>query len=260
MFQAKPFNPILGETFQAKLGEDSTLYIEQTSHHPPILNFLLLNPNFKYYGYEKPVVSTGPNNVVAKSIGNCTIEFKDGSSFRTTNPEINVTGTILGDRTYSIKGKIVVEDLKNDYVGIIEFNPDERGFLNKMFSKKQTFPDYYKGFITRKSQCDLKKEDEKTKLFNYIPKGNFTKFLEVSGNWTTNFDCDDTTLWDRKSSKYSKLLRCKYTLPSDCTLRSDLVNLRNNNKEKSQEEKIKLEEIQRNDRKLRVKYGGAKSH
>lgn len=36
--QLKPFNPILGETFQCKI-LDSHFYMEQTSHHPPILNF-----------------------------------------------------------------------------------------------------------------------------------------------------------------------------------------------------------------------------
>ena len=36
--QLKPFNPILGETFQCKIN-DSMFYFEQTSHHPPIFNF-----------------------------------------------------------------------------------------------------------------------------------------------------------------------------------------------------------------------------
>ncbi len=36
--QLKPFNPILGETFQCKIN-DSQIYCEQTCHHPPILNF-----------------------------------------------------------------------------------------------------------------------------------------------------------------------------------------------------------------------------
>jgi hypothetical protein len=36
--QLKPFNPILGETFQCKI-RDSMFYMEQTCHHPPILNF-----------------------------------------------------------------------------------------------------------------------------------------------------------------------------------------------------------------------------
>ena len=36
----KPFNPILGETFQCKVN-NSMFYIEQTSHHPPIYHYLV---------------------------------------------------------------------------------------------------------------------------------------------------------------------------------------------------------------------------
>ena len=36
--QLKPFNPILGETFQTKIN-DVMFYMEQTSHHPPIFNY-----------------------------------------------------------------------------------------------------------------------------------------------------------------------------------------------------------------------------
>jgi len=36
----KPFNPILGETFQAQIGA-SSLFCEQSSHHPPVTHYLL---------------------------------------------------------------------------------------------------------------------------------------------------------------------------------------------------------------------------
>lgn len=39
--QLKPFNPILGETFQCKINE-TFLYSEQTCHHPPIMNFYVI--------------------------------------------------------------------------------------------------------------------------------------------------------------------------------------------------------------------------
>lgn len=42
MSMLKPFNPILGETFQCKIG-NTKMYVEQTSHHPPIYNFLVLS-------------------------------------------------------------------------------------------------------------------------------------------------------------------------------------------------------------------------
>lgn len=36
--QMKPFNPIWGETFQAKIGT-AKIFLEQTSHHPPRCHF-----------------------------------------------------------------------------------------------------------------------------------------------------------------------------------------------------------------------------
>lgn len=36
--QLKPFNPIIGETYQSII-KDSHYYLEQTCHHPPITNF-----------------------------------------------------------------------------------------------------------------------------------------------------------------------------------------------------------------------------
>lgn len=40
----KPFNPILGETFQADLSDGSTVAMEQISHHPPVSAFQLFGP------------------------------------------------------------------------------------------------------------------------------------------------------------------------------------------------------------------------
>lgn len=40
----KPFNPILGETFQAVLSDGSEIFLEQISHHPPISAYQLDGP------------------------------------------------------------------------------------------------------------------------------------------------------------------------------------------------------------------------
>lgn len=42
-----------------------------------------------------------------------------------------------------------------------------------------------------------------------------------------------------------------FTLPSDSTFREDLIWLKNGDEDASQRYKVKLEEIQRNDKKLR---------
>ncbi len=48
-----PFNPILGETYQAKKSNGSLLFLEQTCHHPPTCHYYLKGPNenYKIFGY-----------------------------------------------------------------------------------------------------------------------------------------------------------------------------------------------------------------
>lgn len=45
----KPFNPILGETFQCWIDE-CPIYFEQISHHPPIAAFMMYGRGYKTYG------------------------------------------------------------------------------------------------------------------------------------------------------------------------------------------------------------------
>lgn len=40
----KPFNPILGETWQASLSDGTTMFMEQISHHPPVSAFHMEGP------------------------------------------------------------------------------------------------------------------------------------------------------------------------------------------------------------------------
>ena len=51
--QLKPFNPILGETFQANFSDGTLIEIEHTSHHPPVSHFILhdYNKKYKFYGH-----------------------------------------------------------------------------------------------------------------------------------------------------------------------------------------------------------------
>jgi hypothetical protein len=45
----KPFNPILGETFQGWLN-GCPIFLEQISHHPPISAFFMQGRGYKIYG------------------------------------------------------------------------------------------------------------------------------------------------------------------------------------------------------------------
>ena len=57
----KPFNPILGETFQA-LFDGCLVYGEQVSHHPPISSTFMVGRGYKLYGSFEAKVNMSLNS------------------------------------------------------------------------------------------------------------------------------------------------------------------------------------------------------
>lgn len=78
--QRKPFNPILGETFQCKIG-NYNMALEQTSHHPPVSHFIMwsdevpLEEQFTINGYLEYRAKTAPNSATARRVGRLQIKF-----------------------------------------------------------------------------------------------------------------------------------------------------------------------------------------
>lgn len=69
--QYKPFNPLLGETLQLFFEDGTKIYCEHTSHHPPIANFLVEDPNerYKLYGYYEFKAQISSNSLIMKNEG-----------------------------------------------------------------------------------------------------------------------------------------------------------------------------------------------
>lgn len=92
----------------------------------------------------EPIASTGANSITAYSRGKYTIEFPDGTKHKVYPYILVVSGTLMGERTYSVINKSYIVDEKNDFISIFEFNADDRGSFAKMFTKNVKFPDYFK--------------------------------------------------------------------------------------------------------------------
>lgn len=50
----------------------------------------------------------------------------------------------MGERKLKYKETLSIIDKKNDMIASFNMEPDERGLFSKMFSKKLTYPDYFK--------------------------------------------------------------------------------------------------------------------
>jgi len=235
--QMKPFNPILGETNQATFGDGTQIYCEQSSHHPPISNFLVIGPNesYRFYGYGEWHASFSTNTVKGHQKGPHFVEFPDGTLITYTLPWMNVNGVLHGDRIIEYEGVMEFRDETNGLSCNLEVNPKQEtksgGFFSWGRSQTPKLPsDYLRG--------KLYKGDE--------------VISDVQGTWLGCIEFDDERLWDfNEDYVIYEAIGVDDPLPSDCRFRDDVRFLAEGDKEKAQKEKERLEEKQRYEAKLR---------
>jgi hypothetical protein len=109
MALGKPFNPILGETFQSKSG-NSLFYAEQTTHHPPRTNFYIKNTKFVHHGHIAPEATGSVNSITAHIGGKFIIDYSDGGQYKITYPGFSLMGLMIGRRYLNFEGALKIED------------------------------------------------------------------------------------------------------------------------------------------------------
>lgn len=105
----KPFNPILGETFQTKIG-DCMVYYEQTSHHPPVCSYYVKHDKFICYGHRAIEASTGANTITVEFNGENFIKFHNGDLYKFKQGNLTMTGVTMGRRYFNFSS-LIVEDM-----------------------------------------------------------------------------------------------------------------------------------------------------
>ncbi|XP_038605806.1 oxysterol-binding protein-related protein 2 isoform X2 [Tachyglossus aculeatus] len=96
----KPFNPLLGETYELIRDDLGFRFIsEQVSHHPPISAFYSegLNQDFRFHGSIYPKLKFWGKSVEAEPRGTITLELlKHNEAYTWTNPTCCVHNVIIG--------------------------------------------------------------------------------------------------------------------------------------------------------------------
>ena len=248
--QTQPFKPVLGETFQCKIG-DFIFYVENTSSEPLTNNFYGYdeNKNYKVYGYQISDIASRPNGILASKVGKYFIELKDGTKYLLRFPNTSLKGISFGDRLFNYVDKIVVVDLTNNLAAYVEMDPEEVGFFKSLFTKKNTFPDFFKGQIVDASFVNID-----PKSCNHSLKKGAKSLCKIEGEWTSSIRFDDEEYWDIEDYNLIQMYHHGFLLPSDSTLRLDLISYINDDQEKSQTEKEKNEADEEKDKVLRKKY------
>jgi hypothetical protein len=221
----KPLNPILGETYEMIWEDGSHEYVEQTSHHPPCSNFIIYGPNnnYIYCGYLNYTSNAWINSFKLKNTGKRYIKFKDGTHVDFNFSLDNYSNTFWGCFRHEIIGQMEFNDITN---GInCKFN------LGSDTNKKLS--DYFIGEI-------------KDKDGNVVSKFN--------GSYLSHIDFDGIRYWDIRKNIDIEAYPIKNQLPSSSIYRIDSQLLYERKIDEAQEEKIRLEELQRHDRKLRKEF------
>ncbi|KAG8442137.1 hypothetical protein GDO86_011075, partial [Hymenochirus boettgeri] len=248
----KPFNPLLGETYEL-VREDLgfRLISEQVSHHPPVSAFHAegINKDFVFHGSIYPKLKFWGKSVEAEPKGIITLELlKHNEAYTWTNPTCCVHNIIVGKLWIEQYGNMEITNHKTGEKCILNFKPC--GLFGKELHKVE-------GYIQDKSK---------------------RKLCALYGKWTEClYTTDPASLEtfkknDKKNVEEKKLSKQMYNFTlfalalneldkgmesvvpkTDCRLRPDIRAMENGEIDLASEEKKRLEEKQRAARKNRSK-------
>jgi hypothetical protein len=247
--KGKPFNPILGETFEATFEDGTQIYCEQASHHPPVTCWQVYGPDnlWHYYGYGEWSAAFRGNSVKGHQFGPNLITFQDGTTITYSLPEANVGGILFGDRIIEYLGTIDFRDEKNGLSCDVVIDPKENtGFFGGWFSGAKRKPtDYFKGDILRfHNPADVNKKNPTKEDYEVVSK--------VEGSWLSCIEFDGEKYWNwHDSLKVYTPIKVEEPLPSDCRYRQDVQYLAKGELEEAGEWKKRLEIKQRKEAALR---------
>lgn len=156
----KPFNPILGETYQAHYPEHGVqVFMEQVSHHPPVSSWEVRDQQgrFSFTGLANWAASTRGNSVKGWQTGvNQVVFHSDGARISWELPPLLLKGVMWGERVLKYQGDIQFKDHTNDVVCNMEVDPKQAGGFMRLFgggkSKEVWYPDICRGVLLHRGQ------------------------------------------------------------------------------------------------------------
>ncbi|XP_026553192.1 oxysterol-binding protein-related protein 2 isoform X2 [Pseudonaja textilis] len=287
----KPFNPLLGETYEL-IRDDLgfRLISEQVSHHPPISAFYSegLNQDFIFHGSIYPKLKFWGKSVEAEPRGTITLELiKHREAYTWTNPTCCVHNVIIGKLWIEQYGTVEIINHSTGDKCILNFKPC--GLFGKELHRIE-------GYIQDKNKKKLSviygKWTECLWCIDPYSYENYKKNERKGGDQKKpkprdepeNDEADDMPeiqetvqvipgsklLWrissrPSNSSQMYNFTSFAVTLnelekgmedilaPTDCRLRPDIRHMENGEIDQASKEKERLEEKQRAARKDRAK-------
>lgn len=232
---AKPFNPVLGETFQGEFADGTQIFTEQSCHHPPVTSWQVFGPanSYRMYGYGEWTASFHGNSVTGHQRGRHVVEFpSDGQQIVYTLAKAQVHGVMWGDRIIEYDGDLSFDDAANGLSCKIQLPVP--GTQGGWFSSRKLPTDHFAGEVIQTKD------------------GKSTTLSQCMGSWLGAIEWDGKQYWHHSEPKHRHRSQPKERLlASDCSFRPDICLLRDGDATKAAEKKTELEERQRADRRLR---------
>jgi hypothetical protein len=261
--QLKPFNPLIGETFEGQYEDGTKIYIEHISHYPTTSRFYATGKNYKFHGFIDFSTTTSffGSDIYVHQKGPITVEFPELKEVVTYSlPTVHLLNARAEkNRASQWMNSMIFCDLKNSIKAIVKFACNSKyvhGFEGVIFQNEFNRLDYNHIKEADKSQ-NMNLEDKKLK----------NKIIEtVSGSWLLElkFSNDQSPTWHIDQHIPSWIRPPTHALPSDGRFREDLIwlfrmfNTTNETEKKlykdySQAWKLAIELGQRTEREIRKK-------
>ncbi|KAI3501099.1 hypothetical protein L1887_28957 [Cichorium endivia] len=241
----KPFNPLLGETYEADYPEKGVRFFsEKVSHHPTLIACHSEGKGWKFWGDSNIRTKFWGRSIQLDPVGVLTLEFDDGEIFQWSKVTTSIYNLILG-KVYC------------DHHGMMHI----RG--NREYSCKLKF----------KEQSILDRNPRQ--VHGFVEDGNGKKQATLFGKWDDSMyyingiskDMNDANLLWQRTMPPVNLTRYNLTSfaitlneltpglqeklpPTDSRLRPDQRHLENGEYDMANSEKLRLETRQRMSRKL----------
>lgn len=262
--QLKPFNPNIGETFQAEFETGGKIYVEHISHYPTIARFLILDEDYKFHGYFDFSTETERfgSRINVHQKGPITIEFpKIGEKIVYNMPTVKLLNASSEEGRSAIWiNTMCFSDVKNNLKGVVKFGTNSNlihGFEGYIIEHNFNLPN---------SKYEHSKELEDAHKLKIDDKKIKNKILtKIGGSWLKEVHFNDSeVLWNINTHVPCWIRPRTNVLPSDGRFREDLIwlyrafNTMSENERKvyldyAQGWKINIEQNQRAEREIKKK-------
>lgn len=232
----KPFNPMLGETFELVREDKQYRFIAEKVQHRPLVGVVAHaeSSRWDFHSYQATSQKFYGKSMLLTTEGTTTVKLKTGDIYTWEKPETYLKGVTFGERFLEPAGDMIVRNRVTGEAAIVNFVPT-------------------KGWGAGRSEA--------VTIEAYDASNN--KYAQtVSGTWTQKLQLGSTVIWQVGTLTDGPAMRCGFTtfaaqlnelteieadrLPlTDSRLRPDLRAREQGDLETAETEKVRIEEGQR---------------